>query len=434
MNDFRIQDIEFSRISRRILIILLVGLVIIVTILARGQNVRIFGTSQDRFIVDLARNSESNCRNYSKKIDRICQWYFLNYTPSSWEDYWFTNIEQFQNTVCETLADQGNVNKTVLAIERLMELQNFGRNRTRSDKQHGDELMSRMFYRQECINPLTNVQFQVAEVSQLIEPLVGLLRDPLTKCPRIHSLPASVYEGAIDQSKRFFLLSIVAPFYIHSSARNHGNQVSMDSQFNKHNENPLPWMYDRSKLDLTDKELDTDRSKFSGHNILIDLGSSYFLGWSFAENATGGRWFYENYKRLGIKFDRIIAYEHSPLDPKTAWDQLPDDVFPVYTLINTACTTSGKFNPWVLLKSLAKRHDHVVVKLDIDNPAIEVPLMYEMLNDSSINSLVDEVFFEHHVTVKEMLANWGGSAYKLKDSYVLFTKLRQLGIRMHSWP
>ena len=60
--------------------------------------------------------------------------------------------------------------------------------------------------------------------------------------------------------------------------------------------------------------------------------------------------------------------------------------------------------------------------------------MNEMLNNSNIYSLIDELFFEHHVNVREMLAYWRPPPGSLSDSYVLFTKLRQLGIRMHSWP
>ncbi len=39
-----------------------------------------------------------------------------------------------------------------------------------------------------------------------------------------------------------------------------------------------------------------------------------------------------------------------------------------------------------------------------------------------------------HVKVNEMLVYWGKPPGELKDSYILFTKLRELGIRMHSWP
>ncbi|CAF3921676.1 unnamed protein product [Rotaria magnacalcarata] len=196
--------------------------------------------------------------------------------------------------------------------------------------------------------------------------------------------------------------------------------------------NILPWMYQRSKLNLLDPEFDIYTRK--GQNIFIDLGSSYFDGWSGAKDAASGRWFYEHYRRFGAKFDRILAYEFTALDPKTVWNQLPADVFPVYTLINIPCATTGKFSPWVMLKEIAKTHDHVVIKLDIDTPEVEIPLISQLLNDSSIYSLVDEVFFEHHVHVKEMNPYWTTRQGQLKDTYVLFTKLRELGVRMHSWP
>ncbi|CAF2528213.1 unnamed protein product [Rotaria sp. Silwood2] len=413
------------------LIIISIGLFILAIIFLQGEWLEALQPFKNYISMNFENNSRTTCFENSKNVDKICQWHFLNYTPSSWENIWFTNIEEFQNNVCERLADAQNLNKTALAVERLMELQKNGRNFTRSDKQPTDELLSKMFYRRECINPLTNTSFQEAEVSQVIEPLIGLLRDPLTICTRINSLPASVYQGSQVQSKRFLLLSVAAPFYIHSSPQNR-NSLEINVQSNKHNTNLLPWMYQRSKLNLLDKELDLDG--INGQNILIDLGSSYFGNWGGDSNAAAGRWFYEQYKRFGVKFDRIVAYEYAPLDAKAAWNQLPDDVFPVYTLINVGCAATGKFNPWVMLKAIARPHDHVVIKLDIDTPAIEIPLINQLLNDSSIHSLVDELFFEHHINVKAMQAYWGRPPGTLKDSYVLFTKLRQLGIRMHSWP
>ncbi|CAF0995667.1 unnamed protein product [Rotaria sp. Silwood1] len=383
-------------------------------------------------LMSIGSNSRTVSSGNSKTFDKICQWYFLNYTPSSWENFWFTNIEEFQNHVCERLTDEKNLNKTALIVERLMELQKLGRNRTRSDKQQADELLSKMFYRQECVNPLTKISFQQAEVSQVIEPLIGLLRDPLTMCNRTSSLPTFLYEGAEIESKRFILLSVAAPFYIHLLPQNHKDILQINIQSNQRNMNLLPWMYQRSKLNLLDMKFDLDTR--NGQNILIDLGSSYFQDRVNDTSASSGRWFYENYKRFGVKFDRIIAYEHAPLDPKRAWEQLPDDVVPAYTLINVGCTASGKFNPWVLLKTIAKPYDHVVIKLDIDTPAIEFPLINQLLNDSTIYSLVDELLFEHHVAVKEMQRHWENPSETLRDSYVLFRKLRQLGIRMHSWP
>ncbi|CAF1122392.1 unnamed protein product [Rotaria sordida] len=426
------EKVKCRIISSWTLIIIGIGLLTLAMIFVQGQWLTTLTTFKNYISISSGSDSQTLCSGNSKNSDEICQWYFLNYTPSSWEKFWFTNIEEFQNNVCERIADEKNLNKAILTVERLMELQKLGRNCTGSDKQQADELLSKMFYRQECVNPLTNVSFQEAEVSQVIEPLIGLLRDPLTICNRINSLPASAYKEAGVQSKRFFLLSVSAPFYIHPLSQNHKDTLQINIQSNKRNMNLPPWMYQRSKLNLLDMEFDLDTR--NGQNILIDLGSSYFGSWGGDTSAAAGRWFYEYYKRFGVKFDRIIAYEHFPLNSKTVWNQLPDDVFSVYTLINVGCAASGKFNPWIMLKAMAKPHDHVVIKLDIDTPAIEIPLINQLLNDSTINSLVDELFFEHHITVREMRPYWGSPPGTLRDSYVLFTKLRQLGIRMHSWP
>ncbi|CAF1197476.1 unnamed protein product [Adineta steineri] len=428
-NDISVEKIQHFVVSHPLIVIFIIGSLIL-TIIHISQRAKlatvIFKVQSPTNYED---NSVKNCSIQSKYINQNCHWYFLNYTPSAWESSWANNIENLQNVVCEILADRNNLNKSALTVERLMVLQKFGRNH--SNKRSSDKLLSRMFYQKECIDPLTNVTSKGVIVSQLIEPLIGLLRDPLTICNRIDILPASAYEGAILQSKRFFLLSVAAPFYIHSSIQNtNNNNLPMIIPSNKRNTNLLPWMYERSKLNSLDTETDTR----NGQNILIDLGSSYFGHWNGDIKAGAGRWFYEYYKRFGIKFDRIIAYESELLNLKNVWNELPDDVFPVYTLINVGCEKSGKLSPWTNLKALAKPYDHVVVKLDIDNPAIEGPLINEVLNDSSIHSLIDELFFEHHISVKEMRLYWMTPTGSLKDSYILFTKLRQLGIRMHSWP
>ncbi|CAF3207821.1 unnamed protein product [Rotaria socialis] len=432
-NDTAQLKVESSEISsRKLIIIISLILFTSLVIIYQSKSPTTLEVQKNHIFIHPQSYSKANCLSVSKTSAIICQWYFLNYTPSAWETVWFTNIEQLQNSVCETLANVDNLNKTVLAVERVVELQKFGRNHIESDKQIADKLLSRMFYRQECIDPKTKVSFQGAEVSQLIEPLIGLLRDPLTICDRISSVPVTGYEGAEIQSKRFFLLSIAAPFYNHSSPNTSKNSIENSLEPDKHNMNILPWMYQRSKLNLLDPELDIYTSK--GQNIFIDLGSAYFDGWTGANGAASGRWFYEHYRRFGTKFDRILAYEFTALNAKTAWNQLPADVFPVYTLLNVPCAATGKFSPWVMLKEIAKPHDHVVIKLDIDTPEIEIPLMSQLLNDSSIYSLVDEVFFEHHVHVKEMNRYWVTRQGQLKDTYVLFTKLRELGVRMHSWP
>ncbi|CAF0800396.1 unnamed protein product [Adineta steineri] len=380
---------------------------------------------------DLSVETKSQCDSYCLRKEQTfkekCHWYFVNYTPSAWESVWYNNIEQLQNNVCGTLTRTDNVNKSVLLMQRLIELQKFGRNQKNGGQHKNDEIFSRMFYRQRCIDSQTNVYSDVKEISQLIEPLIGLLRDPLTICSRLSNtqVPSSLYEDAILLSKRHILLSISAPFYISSSMAQRQTILTESFISNNFNSNIPPWMYKRSITKISNMN--------EGKRILFDLGSSFY-GKNVDISETSTRWFYEYYKRLNLQFDRIIAFELRPLDPKTAWEQLPDDVFPVYTLINTGCTETGIFNPWVMLQQIAKPEDHVIVKLDIDSFNEENFLINQVLNNSTIHSLIDEFFFEHHVSVTEMLAYWRPPPGKLKDSYILFTKLRQLGIRMHGWP
>jgi hypothetical protein len=265
-----------------------------------------------------------------------------------------------------------------------------------------DELLSKMYYRYECLN---SSQSDRVVVSQYIEPLIGLLRDPLTICP-YHDLPPTLRMEKEDpvQSKRFFLLGPSAPY----------------QNFSLVNTSIVPWLYQQGS-----------------QKILFDLGSSYFNGMSDAEtsgSAIGTRWFYEYFRSKSLYLDHIIAFEASQYSPLSYWRQIPDDIIGKLTFINTGVEATGKFNPWNILKSIAKVEDYVIIKLDIDTPKLENELINQIANDTSISSLIDEMFFEMHITVNEMRGYWGNPPGELKDTYVLFRKLRDLGIRMHSWP
>jgi hypothetical protein len=292
------------------------------------------------------------------------------------------------------------MNKSIRALEYIIKLQKTTFNKTFVLNEY-DELFSKMFYRLECSRSSQSKLL----VSQYIEPLIGLLRDPLTICS-YSNLPSTLEvngENAV-QSKRFFLLGPSAPY------RNF--QTSTTSI--------APWLYHPNS-----------------QKILFDLGSSLFNGVNDAatpSSTVGARWFYEYFRLNSLRFDRIITFEATQYSPNVYWNQIPDDIMGLVTFINVGVDRTGKFNPWNILKTIAKINDYVIIKLDIDTPILENELIKQILNDESISSLIDEMFFEMHVTINEMLAYWGGQPGQLKDSYILFTKLRQLGIRMHSWP
>jgi len=82
----------------------------------------------------------------------------------------------------------------------------------------------------------------------------------------------------------------------------------------------------------------------------------------------------------------------------------------------------------------------VVFKLDIDTPAVEVALVQQLMKDEELLELIDEFYFEHHVSGSPMQWHGWGDLTKSKtalghiqNSYDIFTFFRQRGIRAHSW-
>jgi hypothetical protein len=95
------------------------------------------------------------------------------------------------------------------------------------------------------------------------------------------------------------------------------------------------------------------------------------------------------------------------------------------------------------LKNVAIPEDFVSFKLDIDTPAVEVPIALELLKNPEITSLVDEFFFELHYRCDIMMyCGWGN---RMPNEYLglvldrprileFFQDLRRLGVRAHIWP
>jgi hypothetical protein len=81
--------------------------------------------------------------------------------------------------------------------------------------------------------------------------------------------------------------------------------------------------------------------------------------------------------------------------------------------------------------------DFIVLKLDIDTRSIEIPLVKQLLEDKDgiYHKLIDQFYFEHHVTMAEMNGQfWGANmAGTIKESLELFRGLREKGIPSHFW-
>lgn len=94
-------------------------------------------------------------------------------------------------------------------------------------------------------------------------------------------------------------------------------------------------------------------------------------------------------------------------------------------------------NPLSAIALVARPQHYVVLKLDVDNTAVELALTEQLLGNATLLALVDELFFEDHVDVREMhtvWSEWIGGGRTLRDSYELFGRLREAGVRAHSHP
>ena len=60
-----------------------------------------------------------------------------------------------------------------------------------------------------------------------------------------------------------------------------------------------------------------------------------------------------------------------------------------------------------MLANNYNKDDFIVVKLDIDTSLIEVPLVYQLVQDERFVCLVDQFYFEHHAIYRSWLAGGG---------------------------
>jgi hypothetical protein len=342
-----------------------------------------------------------------------CVWTFHSYESSAWEKEWIEGEEtgKRKDLECEVLAEKNEAERSVRLIKAVSSIVLDAAPAIAPD---AIPLFSRMIYARRCgPNQVDTGERRV----HLIEPLVGILRDPLTICPRSPNVPPQV-QGAFgplendEQSKRHILPAPMAPW---SDTPN----------------DPKSWQ-------LGGMETWTPGTP-AGQKMLIDIGASLYLGWHANTAAVGASWFVERFKRHHLAFDWIISYEIEKHDPDEIYKDVPDDVLPHYIYYNqgVVAEAGARWNPWRILKNMSvSDKDYVAVKLDIDVPEIEDSLIDQFVKDDALRQRIDEFYFEHHVNVKAMNPSWHTEnlTISMKDSYRLFLTLRNKGIRMHGWP
>ena len=192
---------------------------------------------------------------------------------------------------------------------------------------------------------------------------------------------------------------------------------------------------------------------------LLDMGASTWTGGGPGEQEVGAsatQWLIELFAKKGVAFDRILAWEATPHTSSRIWSAMPTEIRARTSYYNIPISDdqNSSSHPWRHLLELAHPNDFVVVKLDVDHPAIEANLISQLKRDPEILARVDVLLWEQHwfqaTTASQPACSGAGelcltpgfhrrkhvgvyprtSFSKTVDAFVL---LRQLGVLAHYW-
>ena len=170
--------------------------------------------------------------------------------------------------------------------------------------------------------------------------------------------------------------------------------------------------------------------------FLFDMGAST---WGTGLGGASQSWFYHTYRAYGADFSEIYAWELTQVNATTFFSDIPDHLKPSYHYFNEGMSPAwGSWdNPLRHVLQRTSPDDFVVVKLDIDSGQIEAGIIDAIAGaKQTVAPLIDELFFEHHVSMEMLRDPWGNTIDRHRtygDSLRLFSNLRRAGIRAHSW-
>ena len=165
---------------------------------------------------------------------------------------------------------------------------------------------------------------------------------------------------------------------------------------------------------------------FPGRKLLFDMGA----GSSFASSL---QWFTDTYEQRGVRFDEVWCWESAPLDHHEFWPTVPDQLVSKLHYYNTfAAAGFNASAPLGILQDRVTSADFVVLKLDIDNDALEDQILQSVLE---VKHLIGDMYFEKHFDDLEMHPFFGtGLKSNVHDVLTMFRQLRESGLRLHYWP
>lgn len=169
-------------------------------------------------------------------------------------------------------------------------------------------------------------------------------------------------------------------------------------------------------------------------SLFVDMGASTYGA------GTGGasqNWFVGGAACLCVPFTEMFLFEAKRHKASSVWRHVPDTLHPGYHWYNYALNASVHSwrNPLNHLLTKMHPNDVVTVKVDFDTPILEAEIIDTILRFPELYQVIDELYYEHHVSMPYMTAYWRERAEHLTivDSIELFQALRRKGIRAHSW-
>lgn len=152
--------------------------------------------------------------------------------------------------------------------------------------------------------------------------------------------------------------------------------------------------------------------------------------------------FSSQYQKRGIVFDEVYAWEANHQDYEQFWTDVSPEVrefweprVHFYNGIPVSAELGSENNVVEKIYDMCGPTDFCAFKLDIDTPQVELPLVQQLLaNPDRTRASLNEFFFEHHVHGIMQEYGWGDTVSgTISDSYRIFTELRNMGVRAHSW-
>lgn len=379
----------------------------------RNRPVESQGLELVTFATPLTQRPVRGRANSGSKARAACRYAFDRYEPSIWEHEYRDNIQDYQTHVCDIMSRRYHEHAMTYraelskcSLDKLPEAHALPSvcEHPHRPVQFNETIFSKLHYKLQCDDterarahsrdlPRTQTVF--------IEPLVGMLRHPL---------------------------------FCFKEFGGHGSRPHPDgrpeNQFidNKNYMVIDEWAIKRNVPFVEDSEVFAKPRAF-----IFDVGgSAWYDGQSQA-------WFTHHLQNFCLDPDGgIFVWEKKAKNPKKVLSAVPSYMRAYYHWFNTYTTADDDKwnNPLNMILSLAEPDDYVILKLDFDNYKLERRMLDTIFEHEALQNRIDELFFEHHVSVEPLLAWWGRTASTTEwqnTSLWLFTELRRRGIRAHSW-